>query len=420
MSKIPIYIIPTAMLCAALVPMAAWANDVPSLGEDNVNEPAAAATSPQKGGGDKPVESGSSSSSEFEYIDLTIKAKDGTVLKTFHDQGANGADGWLIQGTYATPTFTFSGNQLNYAIGKQSGSISFTLPEGYEVNSYNPVWKISDASVNSSSSQFDCCIATITIDTIVNSSGGDPIEYVYYNATVKYKDIDTGEEIANAVRLPEYKLAGSAYDLTQHDQKVIEGYDYVYTDGVLAGTMTGNVDITVYYRASVVEEEDPIEKEYAVSYEWTGDIPDGVELPESQKYEEGATVGVDSTYTDKTIIEAEDGKYVFSGWDMSDTFVLEKDTVIKGEWTFVPNEVVSDNPPFVEEPDEGDVPNGDDGEEPSDEGEESEDGDSAVQEKKADTVIPQTGDNTPVALGLLGMILAALGAAASRFKMSQN
>lgn len=184
--------------------------------------------------------------------------------------------------------------------------------------------------VNTQSSQFDCCIATVTINTIINSTTGEEVDYIYYGATVLYKDIDTKSEIATAVKIggEDAWLAGSDYDLREHDAINIEGYKHVETTGdSLTGTLTKDVEVTVWYKKIAEGEEEVV--------------------PPADEGDEGK----DGTTED----------------------------------------------------------DGEDGVEAEEEAEEAE---------EADTVIPQTGDNAPVAVGLLGMAAAAAVALASRFKMN--
>lgn len=272
---------------------------------------------------------GVSDSSDYEYYQITVKSADGQTIGYKEGEGTAGDHTWLVQGTYnANFTMTQGINSVHYVIGNQSGDVSFTLPEGYEVGSWTPVYEFSDASVNTQSSRFDCCIATVTINTIVNTTTDEEIPYTYYGATVLYKDIDSKSEIADAVKIEKYGLAGSSYNLNKYAID-IEGYDYVKTESndgdSLTGTLTKDVEVTVWYKKTAEDEEKVVP-------------------PADEGDEDGTT--------------EDDGK------------------------------------------------DGVDAEEEAEEAEE------------ADTVIPQTGDNAPVAVGLLGMAAAAAVALASRFKMN--
>lgn len=238
--KIPLYLVPTAMLCAALVPCAAYAVQ-PGGGNGHTNP-------------STPQEESAAESESFEYISITVKTRDGVSIGSLYDRGDAGADGWLIQGTYNTPSFTMTegANKVHYVVGNQSGDVPFILPEGYEVGDWTPTYAISDASINSQSSQFDCCIATITINTIVNSTTGEEIPYTYYGVTIEYQDITDPDNLLDIITISEYDLAGSDYDLTEYDKKPFEGYEYLKTEGdSLTGTLNDNVRIIVYYTPKI-------------------------------------------------------------------------------------------------------------------------------------------------------------------------
>lgn len=87
----------------------------------------------------------------------------------------------------------------------------------------------------------------------------------------------------------------------------------------------------------------PIElSEQSVIYSWTGDIPEGVILPEdSNKYVNGQSYAVDTSYTSSTIILVRDqynniiGDYTFSGWTDPDNGVMgEEDVTVTGIWEY--------------------------------------------------------------------------------------
>lgn len=152
----------------------------------------------------------------------------------------------------------------------------------------------------------------------------------------------------------------------------------------------------------------PEEKQYTVDYEWSGDAPEGVDLPESAKYKEGSTCKV--TELENRIIETKDGTWVFLGWDKSGEFEVTEDTIIIGTWKFLFNEVDPDSKPSVVPPASTDDSDDVDG--------------TAVEDKtevkeltKVENTLPQTGDSTPLAAGLFGMIAAMGAALMSRFKM---
>lgn len=166
----------------------------------------------------------------------------------------------------------------------------------------------------------------------------------------------------------------------------------------------------------VIEVVPPAEEkqEFDVTYEWDGDVPADAVLPEKKTYEEDTVVPIDKTYDENTVIETENGKYYFSGWDKDDEFAVNEDTVIRGTWTFIENEKVV--PPADEEQvppaDEEEVPPAEEATPPVEESVPTTKDNAA-----AKPVIPQTGDNTPLAIALFGGFAAAIMALGSRFKM---
>ena len=87
------------------------------------------------------------------------------------------------------------------------------------------------------------------------------------------------------------------------------------------------------------------EVRYQVKYEWTGNVPTGVTLPDSVSYlADGAEYTVDDAYSDRTVIEVKDSngnvtdRYTFSGWKLGDKVVTGKQTInasnvtLTGEW----------------------------------------------------------------------------------------
>ena len=79
---------------------------------------------------------------------------------------------------------------------------------------------------------------------------------------------------------------------------------------------------------------------YEVSYEWSGSVPNGVELPAGKDdllYNESFVV--DTTYAKNYQVSVKDtygnvtDVYTFSGWDASGTLTITDDVTIKGTWT---------------------------------------------------------------------------------------
>lgn len=78
----------------------------------------------------------------------------------------------------------------------------------------------------------------------------------------------------------------------------------------------------------------------SVFYEWEGEHPE-TELPEGKSdIKKGSDYTVDTTYNKDTEITGEKdekkGTWVFLGWDKEETIKVEEDTVVKGEWDFIP------------------------------------------------------------------------------------
>lgn len=107
---------------------------------------------------------------------------------------------------------------------------------------------------------------------------------------------------------------------------------------------------------------------YQVKYEWTGDMPDDVTLPDSvSDLADGAEYTVDDAYSDRTVIEVKDSngnvtdRYTFSGWKLDDEVVTGTQTInasnvtLTGEWK---HEEVTVGKHTVTYEWDGDVPEG--------------------------------------------------------------
>ena len=111
-----------------------------------------------------------------EYIQANVNGKTHLV-----DKGSSGTHTWLIQGTYSYDIELVDGtNTLNYRIGKQTGTYSIPMPEGYEGYLISEV-EIDCAfnkedSTNSHSDRYDNAIIDITITKVVNPDTGEEIE----------------------------------------------------------------------------------------------------------------------------------------------------------------------------------------------------------------------------------------------------
>lgn len=216
-----------------------------------------------------------------------------------------------------------------------------------------------------------------------------------------------GEAPDTAVRpAPEQYGMGETVKITdaysvQKDLVDSKGVKWTFKGWDRTGEFQINGDTMVYGSwERVVEEVPPAidHQEFDVIYEWGGDVPDDAVLPGKNTYEKDTVVSVDKTYNKNTVIETENGKYYFSGWDVDDEFAVDKNTVIRGTWTFVENEKVI--PPTDEEI----VPPAKETTPP-------------VENAVVKPAIPQTGDSSLPFLASLGAMIAALGTAIGiRFK----
>ena len=81
---------------------------------------------------------------------------------------------------------------------------------------------------------------------------------------------------------------------------------------------------------------------YTVTYNWTGNVPDGVTLPTDEgTYVKGQSYTVDSRYTNGYTVNVEDaygnvtGIYTFSGWtDRNNGIMGDEDVVITSSWSY--------------------------------------------------------------------------------------
>ena len=110
-----------------------------------------------------------------------------------------------------------------------------------------------------------------------------------------------------------------------------------------------------------------VEQGLHLVYEWDGNIPEGVVLPQDGIYTSGDRINVDTTYTKDTSIKLYEpcpsadpcdqvllGTYYFSGWT-TDSNIIETNMIInnataKGFWRYVPYESESEGPSTPEEP----------------------------------------------------------------------
>ena len=84
---------------------------------------------------------------------------------------------------------------------------------------------------------------------------------------------------------------------------------------------------------------------YTVTYNWTGNVPDGVTLPTDEgTYVKGQSYTVDSQYKTGYTVDVEDaygnvtGIYTFSGWtDPNNGVMGDEDVVIIGSWNYTPS-----------------------------------------------------------------------------------
>ena len=156
---------------------------------------------------------------------------------------------------------------------------------------------------------------------------------------IEKTDLVIGEtsEITVTVTPDDAEEKGVTYESSDH--KVVK----IDENGKIEAVGKGTATITVTSKDnSEIKEEITVTveaKKYNVTYEYTGDVPVSAVVPGTKTYEEGTTVTVAAA-------PSKDG-YIFSGWSSDDSdissgsFVINKDTVIVGKWTKIPEYTVT-------------------------------------------------------------------------------
>ena len=127
------------------------------------------------------------------------------------------------------------------------------------------------------------------------------------------------------------------------DSLVSTDYFNVYWYVLKEGNSEWHVD-------GILEKKDiPTVNTFLVEYSWKTiggpGLPSSYEVPATVEYAEGDVVDIDTTYTEGMEIHVDGGKYVFSGWNIEESFEIHSDNSIYGEWRFIPNEPVIDPTP---------------------------------------------------------------------------
>ena len=141
---------------------------------------------------------------------------------------------------------------------------------------------------------------------------------------------------------------GTAVTVNESD-KAYPGYTYVGDEdarNVLSATLEESGTVLKLYFTKDTENpgpgpDEPGKDQYNVTYKWTG-LPENHNetLPEGGKYEEGAEVTVDVSYSANKEVVIGEKTYVFSGWSTSDADIENgkftmpnKDVTLIGTWT---------------------------------------------------------------------------------------
>lgn len=122
------------------------------------------------------------------------------------------------------------------------------------------------------------------------------------------------------------------------DSLVSTDYFNVYWYVLKEGNSEWHVD-------GILEKKDvPTVNTCLVEYRWKvlggPGLPSSYEVPATVEYAEGDMVDIDTTYTEGMEISVDGGKYVFSGWDMKESFEIHSDNSIYGEWAWIPDEPI--------------------------------------------------------------------------------
>lgn len=465
--KIPLYLIPTAMLCAALVPCAAYANEVDvEVGAD--------VPSMQKhpgggggGGGDyiPPSQQVEQTTLNY-YINLA-----GDVLDSEEDAGHYAASDFTaaltdtvdVGGELDAPVETSPHHSM---IDNVYDAIMGESPDDYvNADTYiRDLMTAADYSVPSDEvilasvkSQIEngATIKDISGETVSSTLVSTDYYKVYWYVLKEGSDEWHVDGILKKLEQPKVTTYTVSYEWTGDvpqdvvlpttviyaendpcnvDTVYYEGYEVISVAGKSDGgywtfsgwdksgsfAVTADTVINGVWTYHAPESEplpptDPEEKTFTVDYAWSGEAPDGVELPESATYKEGESCKV--AELENVLVESKAGTWVFLGWDKSGEFPVTENTIITGMWKFLPNEVDPDSKPDVVPP-AGTDNSGDDDDAIVEEEPEAK----VLTTKSEISALPQTGDKEALAfgVGLLGMIAAAGAMVLSRFKMGST
>lgn len=226
----------------------------------------------------------------YYYINLA-----GDILDTKDSAGHHGASLFTES---LTTEYTVNGKNLLTQLRSNSNHV--TLDYGYE------------AIVGEDEDDYESIDAEIR--TILSNQGINPTDASIL-AAIK-NQIDNGTNIydINGDKVSSTLVSTDYYDIFWYILK--EGSSHWHVDGVL--------------RVKDIPEVET----FNVTYSW-GNAPTGVTLPTGATYAKDDTVTVDTTYYTGYEVSANNGKYVFSGWNRSD-FTITEDTVIQGTWNFIP------------------------------------------------------------------------------------
>ena len=215
-------------------------------------------------------------------------------------------------------------------------SFTLTLKDGWEKDTYtNDFCEVAFAVDDDNPYYTDDWV----VETI-NKSGRVSVEVKYYDVFFELTgDVPEGYEdffevthvrLNSEVNSPVDYEAGYTITATDEYGNVTDTWTFDGWDKELVCT-----DDPTYITGHWTHKEIAPE-EFTVTYTWDGDYPDGVELPESERYVNGAVWYGEATYA--PIYEYDEygnqtGKWTFNGWDPDAAYVTY-DITAYGSWTY--------------------------------------------------------------------------------------
>ena len=279
-----------------------------------------------------------------------------------------GEDGKEIKG--ATPSLTFStGYDSNFGVSPQEDPQPVDWVENtlnFYINLAGDVLDTQNGSGHYPTNQFTSKLTdTYNVDgdklqKAVKCSSNYIFINNYYdgiagNSETDYKDID--KEIRNT--LSEYITMPTDSEILASAKKQIENGTNIHdiNGAKISSTLVNTSYFNVYWYVlkegsdewhvdGILEKKDPPEiNTYMMKYEWTIEdggpgLPSNYTAPATVEYAENDPVKIDKTYYNGQEVSVSGGKYVFSGWDLTEDFTITNNTEAHGTWEWIADQPI--------------------------------------------------------------------------------